>query len=174
MSVTINSASFVAQMRKALAGVSEAMGEDTLRAVGAAGARVLRDEAKLNASRRSQTGTIYNNIIVKRAEERSDGARMQVYFVMVRSGHLGREGDAYYWRWVEDGHKIVPRKPKKTSWKQHRAAAELEYGGRRAPAYPYMRPAFDARQQDAIEAMKKMLQTQISARQIAHGRGSVA
>jgi HK97 gp10 family phage protein len=162
MTMRVNTSSFLAGMRAALDNVSEAIGEDALRAAGFAGAEVLRNEAKLNASRHVDTGTLMNNIIVKRVEEKSDGARLQTYYVMVRNGKMFREGDAFYWRWVENGHKIVPRKPKKTTWKQHRAAAALEYGNRRVPGYAFMRNAFDAKNGEAVEAMRAALSRALS------------
>lgn len=141
--------------------------EDALRAATFAGAEVFRDEAKRNAQSHIQTGTIWRSIITKRLEEESDGGIRQVYKVTVRSGP--REGrDAFYWRWVERGHKFVPRNPnvnprtgKKFGWDAHRRAAELEYGNSRVQAYPFMRPAYDARKTAAVDAMTKKLREQL-------------
>lgn len=141
--------------------------EPTLRAVGFAGAEVFREEAKHNAASHAKTWTIHRNIIVKRLEEESDEHRRQVYLVTVRKGSYGGD-DAFYWSWVEKGHKFVPKNTKvskrtgrKIGWAAHRRAAELEYGTATVPAYPFMRPAYDSRKVSAVDAMTKKLQEQL-------------
>ena len=140
--------------------VLSAVDESTLRKVGVAGAAVFRDEAKQNALAHAQTQTIYRNIIIKRVEEESHDASRQVYIVTVRKGQFDGD-DAYYWRWVEFGHKFVPRKPKRRSWRAHRAAAALEYGTATVPAYPYMRPAYESHKGAAMDAMTRTLAEQM-------------
>ena len=147
--------------------VAAAVDEPALRAVGFAGAEMFRDEAKRNTMAHIQTGTIYRNIIVKRATEESDGANKQVYLVTVREGAFNG-GDAFYWRFVANGHKFVPRNKKvskKTGktigWKAHRRAAELEYGTASAPAYPFMRPAYESKKAAAVDLMTRTLSDQI-------------
>jgi hypothetical protein len=154
MTMRINTDAFLAAMRSAAGQVANAVNESGLRKAAYAGADILRDEAKLNASRHRQTGVLMNNVIVKHVDEKSDGNRIQTYYVMVRAGRMNKEGDAFYWRWVENGHAIVPRKPKKVTWKQHRAAAALEYGGKRVPGYAYMRNAYDAKRWAAVDAIR--------------------
>lgn len=153
-------------VRDTLAQLQEGVAEDVLRATGFAGAEVFRSEAKRNAASHAKTWTIYNNIIVKRIEEESNGGVRQVYLVTVRSGRRGP--GAFYWSWVEHGHKFVPRNKKvskktgrKIGWKAHRLAAELEYGTASAPAYPFMRPAYESKKQQAVDAMTKTLAEQI-------------
>jgi hypothetical protein len=159
--------------------LSEAVGQGPMRAAGAAGAAVFRDEAKLNASRSEtsagdgpakRSGILQNNIIIKRLEEESSD-RKQAYIVTVRSGKFGADGDAFYWRFVEFGHKFVGRNRKvsKTTgktigWKAHRAAADvtaearrLEFGTAGAPAYPFMRPAYESKKQAAADVMQATL-----------------
>jgi homoserine dehydrogenase len=143
--------------------IRESIDEPTLRKIGFAGAEVFRDEAKRNAMAHIQTGTIYRNIIVKRLEEQSDGGNRQAYLVTVRKGDYGG-GDAFYWRFVEHGHKFVPRNTKvsartgrKVGWAAHRRAAELEYGTASAPAYPFMRPAYESKKGAATSAMTRTL-----------------
>lgn len=155
--------SFVDAVRQAVQDVADSIDEPTLRAVGFAGADLLRDEAKRNAQSHIQTGTLHRNIIVKRVEEESDGALRQVYIVTVRRGNYGG-GDAYYARWVERGHKFVPkntnvsaRTGRTIGWAAHRRAAELEYGSSRVPAYPYMRPAYESRGREAVDHMSQTL-----------------
>lgn len=148
--------------------ITEATGESTLRTVGFAGAEIFRDQAKQNALDNKKTGMLFDNIIVKRVEEYSDGARYQSYVVMVRSGTASSPG-AFYWRFVEFGHKFVPRNKKiskKTGrtygWAAHRRAAELEYGTATAPAYPFMRPAYESKKQEAVDMMTRTLAEQIA------------
>lgn len=143
--------------------VRDSIDEQTLRAVGFVGADLFREQAKTNALSHARTYTIHRNIIVKRVEEQSDGANRQVYLVTVRKGDYGG-GDAYYWSWVERGHKYVPRNTKvskrtgkKINWAAHRRAAELEYGTATVPAYPFMRPAYESRKADAVDAMTAKL-----------------
>lgn len=147
--------------------VQEGVSEEALRATGYAGAELFRAEAKRNAAGNAKTWNLYNNIIIKRLDEESSGALRQVYLVTVRAGKKGPAG-AFYWRFVERGHKFVPRNTKiskktgkKTGWKAHRLAAELEYGNARVPAYPYMRPAYHSKRQSAVDAMTKTLAEQI-------------
>lgn len=130
-------------------------GEQLLRAGGFAGAAVFRDEAIQLVPVRK--GVIKRNIIVKRIEEKSDGAAVQTYHVTVRKGKFNVEGDAYYWRWVEYGHSFVRRKKKGDTWKAHRAAMALEYGSSSAPAHPFMRPAYDRMKRSAITAMARRM-----------------
>lgn len=137
--------------------LSAALGEATLRATAFAGAKVILDEAKHNAAPSVKTGTILRNIIIKRAEEKSKGNELQTYLVTVRAGQRGEDGDAYYWRWVENGHKYVKPKPKKVSWRAHRDLMDVEYGNSRVPAHPFLRPAYDSKKQEALEAMKKSM-----------------
>lgn len=148
--------------------VLDSVDEDALRATGFAGAEVFREEAKQNALGHAKTFTIHRNIIVKRLEEESDGSARQVYLVTVRAGRYGGD-DAFYWRFVEGGHKFVPRNKnvssktgKTVGWAAHRRAAELEYGTARVPAYPFMRPAYESKKQDAVDVMTRTLAEQIA------------
>lgn len=152
--------------------LGEAVGQDAMRAAGFAGAEVFRDEAKSNVSRSEstpgsgpakRTGTLHKNIIIKRLEEEASD-RKQVYLVTVRSGKFGTDGDAFYWRFVEEGHLFVRRKSsslKKESItkrrKEAKAAAELEFGSSRVAARPFMRPAYESKKQEAVDAMQAKL-----------------
>jgi len=158
---------FEETFRDTLVQLGEGVAEDVLRATGFAGADVFREEAKRNALGHAKTFTIYNNIIVKRIEEESEGGSKQVYIVTVREGRFNGD-DAFYWTFVEKGHKFVPRNrqvSRKTGrtvgWKAHRAAAELEYGTASAPAYPFMRPAYESKKQQAVDVMTATLIEQI-------------
>ncbi len=163
----------VQEMADQVAGLVD---EETLRAVGFAGADLFRDQAKQNALKNKKTGVLFNNIIVKRLEEESDGDKKQVYLVTVRKGPRGGD-DAYYWRWVEFGHKVVgenrnidPRTGRKTNWEAHREAEEkkrreainAEFGSATVEEQPFMRPAFDDRKGDAMDLMTRTLAEQIA------------
>jgi homoserine dehydrogenase len=155
-------------VRQTVDQVQESIDEPTLRAVGFAGADIFRNEAKANAQSHIKTGVLHRNIIVKRVEEESDGGIRQVYIVTVRRGNYGGE-DAFYARWVEKGHKFVPKNKtvsaktgRTVGWAAHRRAAELEYGSATVPAYPYMRPAYESRKRDAVDAMTQALAEQLA------------
>ena len=140
--------------------------ESVLRTMGVAGADIFREEAKHNAASHAKTWTIHKNIIMKHLPEDSDGALRQAYLVTVRKGGYGGS-DAFYWRFVEEGHKFVPKNTKigkkgnKIGWAAHRRAAELEYGTASAPAYPFMRPAYDSKKSEAMNAMSLTLKQQL-------------
>lgn len=135
-------------------------GEAMLRAGGYAGASLLRDEAVINAKKNAITHVLERNIIVKRRDEKSDGAKSQTYIVVVRKGKVNSEGDAYYANWVEEGHKIVGKKAKGVTWKAHRAAAAMkaEFGNSQVPAHPYMRPAWTSLKGSVIEVMRSAME----------------
>lgn len=157
--------------------VEESVSESALRTAGFAGAEIFRDQAKQNSLKHKKTGVLFNSIIVKRIEEDSDGNKRQVYLVTVRSGRFGGD-DAFYWRFVEDGHAKVRRNKtvsKKTGrvvgWRAHRAreakywemqAAKLENGSATVPAYPFMRPAYESKKQEAVDVMTRTLAEQIA------------
>jgi len=166
--IQFDASALMAAMQQTVDQVAASIDEEGLRAVGFSGAEPFREEAKRNARARAKTYTIHNNIIVKRLDEESDGARRQVYLVTVRAGAYGG-GDAFYWRFVERGHKFVPRNKKvskktgkKIGWEAHRRAAALEYGTASAPAYPFMRPAYESKKQVSVDAMTRTLTEQIT------------
>lgn len=167
-----------------LRALPDQLGESALRQAAVAGAAVIRDEAALRAPVKS--GVLKSSIIMKHIDEASDGNNRQTYYVTVRSGTRDEEGkkdlarDAYYWRWVEEGHRVVPRKASggTTTYTQRlkdgrivtrtrtyagssllarrRAAKamEAEFGTSKVGAKPFMRPAFDSRIGDALTAAR--------------------
>lgn len=148
--------------------VIDSVDEPTLRTVAYAGADLFRDQAKQNALANKKTGVLYGSIIVKRLEEESDGGKRQVYLVTVRKGPYDGN-DAFYWRWVENGHKFVPpnrntgaRTGRTVGWAAHRRAAELEYGNKRTRAYPFMRPAYEGKKKEAVDLMTRTLAEQLA------------
>ena len=115
--------------------LAAAAGEATLRAAGFAGAQVFQKEAIARVP--VDSGTIRENIIVKRAEESSDTNKKQTYLITVRTGKKNAEGDAFYWRFVE-------------------------FGTSKMSARPFIRPAFESMKQTALAAMKKRFGQKLS------------
>lgn len=162
--ITIDASNLSEVLGDLLSRVEESVGESTLRTIGFEGAEIFKDQVKQNALAHKKTGILFDNIIVVRVTEDSDGNKRQVYKVTVRSGSSSSSPGGFYWRFVEYGHKYVPPNRKisiKTGrtigWAAHRRAAELEYGNRRVPAYPFMRPAFESKKQAATDAMTRAL-----------------
>ena len=165
--IKFDGSSLAAAFSESTRKLAEAVGQEGLRAAGFAGAEVFRDQAKANAQKSKKTGVLQRNIIVKRLEEDASD-RKQVYLVTVRSGRFGADGDAFYWRFVEEGHLFVRRKAsslKKESItkrrKEAKALAEAEFGSSRVAAQPFMRPAYESKKQEAIKAMQAKLAEKI-------------
>jgi len=165
----------------------EATGESALRQACVAGAAIIRDEAALRAPVKS--GVLKSSIIMRHIDEASDGANHQTYYVTVRSGGRGADGkkggsqDAFYWRWVEEGHRYVPRatdggvttftqtlrngkvvqRSRKYSGSSLRArrravdAMDVEFGNSKKGAKPFMRPAYESRIAEALTAARTKL-----------------
>ncbi len=171
--ITVNTEQFLLAIAEATKKIASAIGEAELRAVGFAGAEVFRDEAKRNVSRSEsaagegpakQSGTLHDSIIVKRLEEES-GPTRQAYIATVRKGNYNG-ADAFYWRFVESGHLFVRKRQKgtKESITRRRKEAKLmklEFGSSSVPAHPFMRPAYESKKQEAVEAMKAKLAEKI-------------
>lgn len=118
-----------------------------LRASVYAGARVIQEEARLRApvytgpvsEGHPPPGTLKRSIIMKQIREES-GDQAQVFYVLVRYGKKyqkqGKSGnlsqDAFYWRFVE-------------------------FGTARQPARPFLRPAFEAKKMEAVQAIQDKL-----------------
>lgn len=166
--IEFDASALMAAIQDTVDSVMDSVNEPSLRATGFSGAEVFREEAKNNALAHAKTYTIHRSIIVKRLEEDSDGGLRQVYLVTVRQGRFGGD-DAFYWRFVEKGHKFVPKNKtvsKRTGrtigWAAHRRAAELEYGTATVPAYPFMRPAYESKKHEAVDVMTKTLADQLA------------
>ncbi len=148
-------------IKKTTERLADAVGEQGMRRTGFAGAEVFRDQAVINAGKHRKTGVLQNNIIVKRLEEESSETR-QAYLVTVRTGKYGVDGDAFYWRFVENGHSYIRRAKKKRETLKKRRVEALEFGTSRTPGYPFMRPAFDEKRQQAVDTMSAQLAEEIS------------
>jgi len=157
---TLDADAFVRSALAKLDGLGEAVGESALRKAAVAGASVFRDEAVMRAPVRE--GVLRRNIIIKHIPEQSEMNRLQVYFVTVRHGKFGEDGDAFYWRFVEFGHKKSRPRKGGASIKSHRAAMDAEFGTSRVAARPYMRPAYESRRGAAVKAMRERLAEAVS------------
>lgn len=144
-----------------------------LRRSTAAGARIIRDKIKETAPVAASPhkrawgiippGTIKRSPVAVWARELSEQTD-QVYIVTLRRGKKHQRAskankDAYYWPWVEYGHKIVPRKAKgsaKQSWKARRSEATRMVAPR-----PFFNPAVDASSSAASAAIVERLKQEI-------------
>ena len=139
------------QLAKALRELPQRVARNGLRAAVYAGAKVIRDEAKLQApvatgdlgADQPPRGTLKRSVIMKQIPELS-GAQKQTFFVTVRHGKKyrkqGKKGnlsqDAWYWRFVE-------------------------FGTVKMSARPFLRPAFDMKKHEAVTAIKTRLAQRI-------------
>ena len=139
------------QLAKALRELPQRVARNGLRAAVYAGAKVIRDEAKLQApvatgdlgANQPPPGTLKRSVIMKQIPELS-GAQNQTFFVTVRHGKQyrkqGKKGnlsqDAWYWRFVE-------------------------FGTVKMSARPFLRPAFDMKKHEAVTAIKTRLAQRI-------------
>lgn len=161
---------------------SDMQGRALVRAV-ASGANVVKQTARkiVQGRRIVKSGALLNNIVLKREHDVPEGVVQ--YNVGVRHGLAGRgsgtkiikarkagrgvtvkyKNDPYYWFWVEGGHRVIPRKRagETDSLKDRRAAFDSFVGPRKGksftPARPFLKPAFEQRQQAIVDAMQKSL-----------------
>jgi HK97 gp10 family phage protein len=141
----------LAELAKALRELPDRVAKNGLRVSVYAGAKVIRDEARLRAPRAAQSlgpnqpppGTLKRSVIMKHIPELSTLTR-QTFFVTVRHGKKyrkqGKKGtlsqDAWYWRF-------------------------LEFGTRKMSAQPFLRPALEAKRHEAVQAIKDRLSDRI-------------
>lgn len=132
------------EIQSALQQLPDRIARNVLRGAVGAGASVIRQEAKLRAPvaegpQRPDApppGTLKRAVYSKQIRELSSVAK-QVYFVGVRRGRKYRKVgkqymDAFYWWFVENG----------TS---------------KMAARPFLRPAFEAKKNEAVEAIRLYL-----------------
>lgn len=155
---TTGFAEFAAKLRQ----LPTEIGEGSLRSAAVAGGMILRDEASARAPE-GETGNLKRALYLKFIEERSTATR-KVYYVSIRRGRKPKKGEderndvAYYGHMVEFGHWYVPPKPKGVRWKEHRAQ---HIGKKWVKASPFLRPAFEARRKDAVDAMRERLKQKL-------------
>lgn len=150
MAETLN-ISGLKELQAALKELPDRIAKNVLRGSVAAGAAIIRNEARQRApvytgevaAGHPPPGTLKRSIVQKQIKELSNATK-QTFFVTVRRGKeyqkQGKKGnlsqDAYYASWVE-------------------------FGNSRMSARPYLRPAFEAKKEAAIEAIRAYLEKRI-------------
>lgn len=140
------------ELNDALKELPERIARNALSAGVYAAAKVIKDEARALAPNYTgpvakghpPPGTLKRSVIMKHIAEKS-GKYQQTFYVLVRHGKKykkqGKKGnlsqDAFYWRFVE-------------------------FGTVKMAAKPFMRPAFESKKQEALEAMREKLATRIA------------
>lgn len=141
----------LAELNRALSQLPDRLARNVLRGSVAAGAAVIRREARERAPRavgpmpagQPPPGTLKRAIYSAQAR-RLSGLLQQVYHVGVVSGKRakigkaksGKSKDAYYWRFVE-------------------------FGTVKMAAQPFLRPAFEAKKLEAVEAIRRYMAERI-------------
>ena len=171
------------ELSDALQKLPEAIAKNALRGSVNAAAAVIRDEAKRLAPVMPEAmpshqppGTLKRSIIVKQIPEKSSVIQ-QTFYVTVRQGKKyqaqGKKGnksqDAYYAKWVEFGHFFVPPKAAGISWKKHRQQNQAKF----VPAHPFLRPAFESKKEEAVQALKAYLEKRIPDEATKLNRGPI-
>lgn len=133
------------ELNEALKELPDRVAKNVLRGATAAGAAVIRKETKAKApvyhgdvaKGHPPPGTLKRAVYQKQISERSTLVQ-QVFYVGVRTGRSAmKKGlDAFYWFFVE-------------------------LGTARMAARPFLRPAFEAKKQEAVEAIKAYLAKRI-------------
>jgi len=131
----------LSELTRTLEGMAANVQRNALRRAVSSGAAIIRNEAKERAPVR--TGEMRRDIQMKR--ERTADAQIATYAVYVRSGKKSRlagkarnvERDSFYWRFVE-------------------------FGTSKQAAQPFMRPAFEAKKNEAVDTIKATLIARIA------------
>lgn len=201
----------IGNLRQQFGGLRRDMETRVARAMVVAGGQVLKAEAKAIAQANGsvRTRAMVKNIVIKR--EKTEKGLAQ-YHLGVRHGKdltkkqkgqagkklaVNRHGrivtryvdDPYYWRWVELGHKFVPRASQSDRnaaggvteftqrlrdgtiarrWRKYRASS-ITARRRRAtvmvPPHPFIAPALERKRQAAIDAMGERLNRELAKAQ---------
>lgn len=144
----------------------------------ATGASVIRKESVLRAPMypgtvgkdHPQPGTLKKSIYQTRLVDKCNDTT-EVWKVDVRKGKVftkkgRRMPDAYYAAWVEYGH--YTRTPGGVGTRaQRRLKARSAGDVRWVPAQPFMRPAFEAKKQDAFQAMVDYIRRELASALLA-------
>lgn len=152
------------EFQEKLRAMPQDIARNALRAGVAAMAAVVRKEAQRRAPLRS--GRLRKAIYQVGSRSESNLYR-QVFKIRVRTGvrivkgKKDRSRDAFYWRWIEFGRGPV------RAGRGTRVLADKESGQffgkevRGVTPRPFMRPAFEAKKGDAIEALRARIQKRI-------------
>lgn len=135
------------ELADALKELPQRIARNSLRAATSAGAALIRNDARARAP--VDTGEMKKDIQIKR-DRHTEGDHVARYSVFVRGGKKSRlsgkarnvDKDSFYWKFVE-------------------------FGTSKMPAKPFMRPAYEANKESAVDAIGKRLDEQIQK----HARG---
>ena len=131
------------ELKRELEALSSDMSRKVLRSATGAAAQVIRKAARDLVP--VDSGKLRKAIYIKHMRELSSSTQ-QEYYISVRNGprerrkiRAGGSGiDAWYWKMVE-------------------------FGTSKMPAKPFIRPAYESKKSEALEAMKKKLRQRIDA-----------
>jgi HK97 gp10 family phage protein len=127
------------ELAEALKKLGPKVAKNGLRRATSAGAAIVRNDARARAP--VDTGEMKRDIMMKRARDVKGGDTTGAqYIVYVRSGKKSRlagkkrdiQRDSYYWKFIE-------------------------FGTAKMAAKPFLRPAFEANKEAAVEAIGKSL-----------------
>lgn len=133
------------ELAEALKALGPKVAKNGLRRATSAGAAIVRNEARKRAP--VDTGELKRDIMMKRERDARGGDTTgAVYVVYVRAGKKSRAAgkkrnvhrDSFYWKF-------------------------LEFGTQKMAAKPFLRPAFEANKEAAVEAIGKSLDETIQA-----------
>lgn len=125
-------------------------------------ARPITSEAKALAP--VKTGRLRQAIYSTRAKSSTPTRQERV--ITVRSGKKHGSKDAFYWKWVEFGHRIGNKATGTLAGKGRRKTASAGLGA--VPAQPFMRPAFESQKQKAAEIFRDALGKLIEKAALKH------
>lgn len=158
-----------AELKRAMQALPKNIQRNVLRGSVNAGARLVRDQARLNAPvmpvalpGHQPPGTLKRSIVTAFIPEKSN-AQQATYYVTVRQGKKYRgqgkrqdkSQDAFYGAWVELGHHYVAPKPSGTNWAPHRRQQHTT--GVFVPPHPFLRPAYEAKKLQSVQAMREYM-----------------
>lgn len=163
----------IGELRAEFEKVRTDMQKRVARKVVVAGGRVLKAEAIAIATANGSkvSGDMIKNIAIKRESKAPQGTEQihlgvrhgrnqtkkvrekgNEYLVVNRRGRIvtRRDNDPYYWRFVEFGHKIIPRRSASGS-KSIRKRRKEAVG--QVDPKPFIQPALERKRAEAIQAM---------------------
>jgi HK97 gp10 family phage protein len=157
------------ELAAALEQLPQDLADRALRQATAAGAALIREEAKARAPR--DTGKLISATYITRDRGQSGDGNREIYHVGVRAGkraqRIGRKRlnlDAFYWKFIEFGHFVRARgdSVRGVGRTIKRAIARTING---PPRYisgkPFLRPALESKRLDVVERIKTVLAARI-------------
>lgn len=154
------------ELSKALEALPKDLAEKALRQATAAGAAIVRDEAKARAPR--DTGKLISAAFVSKDKQQTDELRA-VYHVGIRSGKRfrargkkGADRDAFYWKFLEFGHFTRHASSQRRDSRLKRFAKRaVAKGVRFIAGRPFLRPALETKRAEVVERIKQVLAARI-------------